>query len=227
VETQPILASKKRIFLAWYLDFILFMVFWSLLNHFLFSGSELPFWMGLFIFGLLEFVCIKFFGSIGMGFLSVDGSHQVDPDINKRENWLTILLGVLFILEGTKKLVRWIDLSVPHPIFGVFLDPNIQIIVNILTGLLFLVVGYFFLKLKPASIWLGLIIVLGTIVSCVLSWSLWDETVARLVMERRELQSLPVREGEIEFMQALMPEGFVVAAVLFGLGILISYKRFS
>ena len=141
METQPILASKKRIFLAWYLDFILFMVFWSLLNHFLFSGRELPFWMGLFIFGLLEFVCIKFFGSIGVFFLSVDESHQVDPNIYKRENWLTILLGVLFILEGTKKLVRWIDLSVAHPTFGMFLDPNIQIIINILTGILFLVVA--------------------------------------------------------------------------------------
>ncbi len=225
MESQPIPASKKRIFLAWYLDLLLFMVFWKFLEHFQFSDRELPFWMGLGTFVLLEFICTKFYSSIGMGFLSVDESHQVDLDIYMRENWLTILLGVLFILEGTKKLVRWIDQSVAQPIFGMFLDPTLQIIINMLTGLLFLVTGYLFLKLKPVSIWLGLIVVFGTLVSCVLSWQLWDESMARVVLERRALQGLPVREGEIEFMQSLMPEGIIVATVILGFGILFSYKR--
>jgi hypothetical protein len=225
VDIQLIPASKKRIILAIYLDFILFMVFWSFLNHLLFSDRVLSFWLALGIFSLLEFVSIKIFGSIGMVFLSIDESHQVDPDINKRENWLTILLGVLFILEGTKQLVRWIDQPVHWPIFGMVPDQNIQIILSILGGLLFLVAGYLFLKLKPAGILLGLVLVIGIIVSSIISWSLWDETVAKMVIARRELQGLPVRDGEIEFMQTLMPEGIVAAAVIIGLGILFSYKR--
>ncbi len=220
-------ASKKRIALAWYLDFLLFMVFWSLLNHFLFADKDLPFWMALVTFIVIEWVCIKIFGSIGMQFLSIDENQRVDANIQNRENWLTIFLGVILVLDGTKSLVRWMDFPVNWPFFGALPDPKTQIVINILAGCWFIATGYFFLKLRPESIWLGFITVICVLVSSVLSWSLWDETAAKMVVARRELQGLPVREGEIEFFQGLMPEGIIVATVIFGLGILFSRKRFK
>jgi len=42
-----------------------------------------------------------------------------------------------------------------------------------------------------------------------------------------ELQGLPVRNGEIEFMQSLFPEGMVTAASLAIIAMLFSYKRFK
>lgn len=71
----------------------------------------------------------KYNDSVGNLFLGIDkDSGTVNPNIFERENWLTILLGVLLILEGTKQLVRWTQMVVSQPSFGFFPDDLTQII---------------------------------------------------------------------------------------------------
>ncbi|MCD6346199.1 MAG: hypothetical protein J7L96_02135 [Bacteroidales bacterium] len=151
----------------------------------------------------------------------------MNSKIFQRENWLTILLGVLFIIEGTKQLVRWTQIFVPQPVFGFFPNDLTQIIIHIILGISSIIAGYWFLKLNIKGLFLGVSVALINIASDSLSWKLWNPVVEKMVVARRELQGLPVRDGEVEFMQSLFPEGMLVAAVLAIIAMLFTYKRFK
>lgn len=227
MEELTIKGSKKRQLLALYLDFILFMVVWGLLEHFVAQENGFPSWVALITFGMVKVATHKLLGSPGAFMLSIGRDGLVNPEIHARENWLTILLGVLFVLEGTKQLVRWTQLLVPEPFFGFIPSSNVQILINITIGTLFVIIGYLFLKLHRTGLILGLIAGAAAIVSCVLSWSLWDKTVAEMVVARRALQGKPVGENEVEFMQLLMPEGILLLAVVLCLAMILTYRRFA
>ena len=149
------------------------------------------------------------------------------PTIHNNENWLTILIGVLLILEGTKKLVRWTQFIVPLPFFGVLVDSTTQMILNVTGGILFVLAGYMILKLKQTGLFLGIGLTIGTIASSIISWSLWDQIIPQMVEARRNLQGISVREGEVEFMQSLFPEMFLIFGVIFLIAMLLSIKRFK
>ena len=226
-EESRIMATKKRMLVALYLDFILFMVVWGLAEHFLVKEDGLSFWMAVAAFVLIRAATRKVFHSPGSVMLGINRDGSVNRDIYTRENWLTILLGALFMLEGTKQLVRWTQILVPEPFFGFVPEPGLEILINVATGILFVVIGYLFLRLERVGLALGISSVVGTIISCLLSWSLWDRTVAQVVVARRQAQSLPVREEEVETMQAIMPEGIVILAVVFLVAMAFTYKRFT
>jgi hypothetical protein len=54
------------------------------------------------------------------------------------------------------------------------------------------------------------------------TWREWDGYAVEHVVRRRAYQGLPVREGEIEFIQSLMPEGMLVAC---GLLLVLAYSQ--
>ena len=122
------LASKKRRLLSLYIDFLLFMTLWGILSYYLAPDGNMPFWLPYIAFVVARTLLTKFYGSIGDSFLSIDrDSFCVDDDIYRRENWLSILLGLLFILEGTKQLVRWTQMFVAAVVLCcglLFLSPN-------------------------------------------------------------------------------------------------------
>jgi hypothetical protein len=227
MEDDVIIASKKRMFLAWYLDFILFMALTRIATYFLLPSKELPFWMAFIVFVVVEVAANKTLGSPGMHMLSINRNREVDPSIFHRQNWLSILIGVFLILEGTKQLVRWTQFVVPKPFFGYLPDPFLQIILSIISGLILVATGYMFLKLNRFGLWLGLATAAGTVVSCMLSWQLWDQVVVEIVEARRECQGIPVRENEIEMMQLLMPEAIIIVAVISMVAMLFTAKQFK
>lgn len=215
-------------FLSWYIDFLFFMTLWGMLSYFLGFEGGLPFWVPYLIFIVIRAVSGKYIGSIGYQFLGIDKeSGTVSQNVFERETWLTMLLGVLFILEGTKQLVRWTQMFVPMPFFGLVPGDSAQVLIHIVLGVSSVLAGYWFLKLNIKGLYLGVSLALVSIVSDVLSWNLWDPAVAQMVIARRELQGRPVREGEIEFMQSLSPEAMLVAAGLAIIAMLLSYKRFK
>lgn len=225
MSTKAYQASKKRLLLSWFIDFLFFMTLWGLLSYFLSLDASLPFWFPYLVFIIIRAISGKYIGSIGYSFLGIDKeSKTVNPNIFKRETWLTILLGVLFILEGTKQLIRWTQIFVPQPVFGFFPDDLTQVIIHIILGIVSIFAGYWFLKLYIKGLYLGVSVALIHIVSDALSWKLWDPVVAKMVVARREIQGLPVRDGEIEFMQSLYPEGMLAAAGLAIIAMLFTYK---
>jgi hypothetical protein len=221
-------ASKKRLLLSWYIDFLFFMTLWGLLSYFMKLEDSVPFWAPYVIFLVVRAVTSKFIGSIGYNFLSIDkNSVSVNQDILRRENWLSILLGVLLILEGTKQLVRWTQMFVSQPAFGFFPDETTQIIIHLVFGALSILAGYWFLKLDIKGFIAGIGVALLNLISDGLSWKLWDPVVEQMILKRREVQGLPVRDGEIEMMQSLMPEGIFVVAIVGLIAMIITYPRFK
>lgn len=221
-------ASKKRLVLSWYLDFLFFMTLWGILAYFLSFEGSLPFWAPYLIFIVIRAISGKYIGSIGYLFLGIDKeSGTVSQRVFERETWLTMLLGVLFVLEGTKQLVRWTQMFVPMPFFGLVPGDITQVLIHIVLGAASVLAGYWFLKLNIKGLYLGVSLALVSIVSDILSWNLWDPAVEQMVVARRELQGRPVREGEIEFMQSLSPEAMLVVAGLAIVAMLLSYKRFK
>ena len=228
MNTETYQASKKRLFLSWYIDFLFFMTLWGLLSYFLGLEATIPFWVPYLLFVVIRAISGKFIGSIGYLFLGINKETKtVNPNIFNRENWLTVLLGVLLILEGTKQLVRWTQMFVPQPIFGFFPDDTTQIIIHVALGVSSILAGYWFLRLNIKGFYLAVSVAMANIASDVLSWSLWDPVVEKMVLARRELQKIPVRDGEIELMQLLFPEGMILAAGLAVIAMLFTFKRFN
>ncbi len=221
-------ASRKRLALSWYIDFLFFMSLWSLLAYFLSPAAGLPFWLPYAVFVVTRAVLSRFTGSVGYVCLSIDRHNmQVNEIILSRESWLSILLGVLLILEGTKQLVRWTQLFVSQPAFGFFPDETMQIVIHVVTGGLLILAGYWILKLDIRGLVLGAGVMLLNILSDVLSWTLWDPVIEEMVIRRREFQGVPVRDGEVEMMQLLMPEGMMVFAAVIIIAMAFSYPRFK
>ncbi|NJA07567.1 hypothetical protein HC024_17795 [Methylococcaceae bacterium WWC4] len=228
MNAEPYQASKKRLLLSWYIDFLFFMTLWELLAYYLGLGASIPFWVSYLLFVVMRAISRKFIGSIGYLFLGIDNETKlVNKNIYDGENWLTIVLGVLLILEGTKRLVRWTQVFVSQPIFGFIPDDTTQIIIHVLLGGSSILAGYWFLRLNIKGFYLAVSVAIVNIASDALSWSLWDPIVEKMVIARREFQGLPVRDGEIEFMQSLFPESMLLAATLAVIAMLFTYKRFA
>lgn len=187
--------------------------------------AKLPFVVALIAFAAIKLVTFRFLGSPGMHMLSIDRAGCVDPHIYHRESWLTVLIGVLFILDGTKQLVRWMQIPVIKPLFGAVPTAEVDVAAYLAAGALYIATGYLSLKLKRAGLRLVIAAVGGTLVSCVLSWSLWDDWAAGMAPMRRALQELPVRANEVEFTQALMPEAIVVGASVVLIAVLATCRR--
>ncbi|WP_367154510.1 hypothetical protein [Methylomonas sp. HYX-M1] len=220
-----IIASKKRKILAIYIDLLLFLTFKELFEYFF--ESVLPFLAWIIAFGLILYMSNKFLPSPGKHFLSIEKDNTVEPIIYENESWLTLLLGVLLILEGTKNLVRWTEFMVPMPFFGIFIDSAAQIIFSVIAGILFLLSGYLILKLKMPGLLLGIGITIVTIVSSLLSWDLWDPFITQMVEARRNFQDIPVRESEVEFMNMIYPKMIIVIEFIYLIAMILSMQRFK
>ena len=221
-------ASKKRLLLSWYIDFLFFMTIWGGLTYIIDVDGIAPFWVPYVVFVVVRAVSFKFVGSIGFSFLSInkDDLTVTETTLNK-ENWLTMLLGVLFVLEGTKQLVRWTQTFVSQPAFGFFPDESTQIIMHLMFGGISILAGYWFLKLDIRGFIAGIGVATLNVISDSLSWKLWDPIIEQMVLKRKEVQGLPVREGELEMMQALMPEGLIAFAIACIIAMLFTYPRFK
>jgi hypothetical protein len=226
--TNGYYASRKRLILSWYIDFLFFISLWMLLDYFFEVEVLAPVWLPYTLFVAIRLITQKYIGSIGLISLSINkDTMQVNETVYDNENWITIFLGVLLILEGTKKLVRWTEIYVSQPVFGFFPDDNTQIIIYVVYGMLSILAGYWFLKLNIKGLFLGLSIVLVNMTSDALSWRLWDPVVEEMVLKRRETYGIPVREGEVEFMQSIFPEWILIFASIALFAMLFTFKRFK
>lgn len=221
-------ASTGRKILSWFVDYLFFAVAWTLLTYV--SGQILrggDFLFSLFVFFLLRGILGRFGSTPGRMLLSIDSAGDVDPIIKSRESWLTMLLGVLFLLSGTKLLVRWTQIDAVWPYFGDVPGPAMHVAISILLGLAAVAAGGLILKMTRAGQILGVLVCGVHIVSAVLSWSLWDGLVEKQVHARRAFQGGPVRPGEVEFMQALFPEALIALSVLLIVFLLFPTRRFG
>lgn len=209
--------------MAFYLDFLTFFVVITLVAYAIGEPSFLS-WsvrtaisVGLCLMG-------TYFGfSLGQ-WLVAEMTQPCGRGLPKAA-WLNLLVGALFYLDASKHFVRWIEMDRPMPIMGIVPEGGMQIAVDIGLGLIFLLMSVLMLRLHPLGKWVSGAGLALLIVSTVVSWSQLPEAIARYVQARRDVQGLPVRDGEIEQMQALYPPFLLVSTGLLLLLVLLSYSK--
>jgi hypothetical protein len=224
MTNDTIAASRKRMFFALYLDLILFLVVWGLANFLI--GGDAHFGAGVIAFIVIRSVTWKLGVSPGQYFLSIGRDRLVDANLYSRENWLTMLLGALFVLEGTKLLVNWTRGVVPEPSFGLIPSDTARVAIDMISGILLVLVGFFYLKLRPLGFWLALLVVVASLVSTVISWSLLVAAVPNIVLARRAAQGRVPSDGEVQFMQAFLPSITVALLLCLLVAVVLTYSRF-
>lgn len=220
-------ANKRRIALSIVLDFLLVYGAVSLFLFFSSIGTDYAFVVAVFITGLAHAVLHGAVASPGMHMLGIDREYAVDEDIAMRESWLTVMVGSGMVWSGMEEALRWIALPFPMPYFGLVASMGLDMVIALVHGSLYVAAGWLILRMSGWGLWLGLALGLADVCSIILSWSLWDKLVPFLVGFRRHAQGLPVREGEVEFMQFLLPEVVLVISLLVMVALLANWSRFT
>jgi hypothetical protein len=230
VSEYVIPASRKRIFLALYFDYLVLSPV-LILGLYLSTGRfDIPTWQELVVLLIYEAILYHVTDSPGFRLLSMRKAGRslhpegqlpvpvdtllVDGQIYFHERWQTMLVGTLYLAEGSKQMVRWSMWIPPLPFFGIPTNETSFAVYSIVLGGLLMYTGYMFLRLKRAGFWLGIGIAASIAVSTVLSWNQWDSIAKELLIRRRSFQGLPIRSGEVEFLQAILPEALLAFLVL-------------
>jgi len=113
----------------------------------------------------------------------------------------------------------------PIPFFGRQTDETASTIIYLVSGVCEILISVWLYRVNIRAVVIGVPYNLIHLTSAALSWGLWDSWVAEMIMRRRDLQGIAVREGEIESMQALTPELMVAAGVIGIILLLIAAPR--
>lgn len=119
--------------------------------------------------------------------------------------WPNLVLGTFLMLDGLKLMVRWSQLDVAVPVFGMVETTASKVVVLVAMGAVSVVAGGMLLALRPMSRIAAAGSLALSAVSLAISWSVLDEAIGRIQIARREAQGLPIREGEIESIQTMLP----------------------
>lgn len=129
---------------------------------------------------------------------------EVDSGVPRRL-WPNLVIGTFLILDGLKMVIRWSQLDVAVPVFGMIETTALKVAILIAMGVFSFFAGAMVLAFMPKSTLLALGSLALSALSLAVSWPVLSEAIARVQVARREAQGLPLREGEIEAMQSLLP----------------------
>lgn len=117
--------------------------------------------------------------------------------------WPNLVLGTLLVLDGLKMMVRWSQLDATTPLFGLVETGPLKIVLLVATGAATVAAGSMLLAFAPRARLAAVAVLALLTASFATSWPVMDRAIALVVKARREAQGVPVREGEIEAMQAM------------------------
>ena len=223
-------ASRKRFLLALYLDYLVLSPVLAVGLYLSTGQFDVPTWQELIVLSIYEAILYHVTDSPGFRLLSIRKAGRsmhpegqlpvaadtlvVDPLVYFHEHWQTILIGVLFVAEGSKQMVRWAMWIPPLPLFGIATNQTSFAAYSMVLGSLLMFTGYMFLRLKRVGSWIGIGIAALLAISTAMNWNQWDGLARELLIRRRSFQGLPVRAGEVEFVQAILPEALVAFLLL-------------
>lgn len=241
-----VLASRKRLLLALYIDYLIVGSFWAIIQFVVGQVvptiGALPGWGKWLLFAVLELSVVRWkTPSLGAAVLSMrlfeyratdevgrlDKGRPwfVDARVKRHETWVSMLIALLFVSDGVKAAVRWTMWNPPQPLFGVLADPMMSTIAYVTVGAFEVWVGYLIFTLNRKAFALALVYLGAQAVSIVMSWKLWAPFFAEMI-ERREAYLGTGRAAErVGVAQAIMPEALLVAIAL--LAILLTIQLFK
>ncbi len=240
-------ASRWRLLLAAYVDYLLFGAVWALVvwvaPRVLPGFEREPLWVKLAIFAAVELFLLRVLrwspGQRLLGILprrraAADRSDAtageetgfvVEPRILASERWWTILIGVLLVLDASKALVRWTQFTPPAPWFGTVPTFAVAAVAAVGVGMVELWIAVGVLRLRRQVVFPAVALYGALAISALLSWRLWPQWAARYVEARRAFQGVPVRDGEVELMQAVAPLVSLGAPIIWLLAVFAVWLR--
>ena len=244
---QWVAATRKRMALVVYIDWMFFSVFLGLVNYAVLAmnpgWTQLSFPVQLMSFISLELVfCRIDMPSPGTHLLSIrmvkvrvhdsrlsrilnNRLPMVDCRIKTGESWLTMILAVLLLNNGVKGLVRWTMWTPPIPLFGMEFSDTVAYSAMAGMGAAECLLAYLVFQLRPSALFFGPGYFILQLASTLTSWALWDPWITEYTLRRRDFQGLPIRDGEIEFLQNITPEILVAVITAFLLAFLWAHKQ--
>ncbi len=218
----PVLRAARLI--ALYLDFLTWSVVVGLITYALGDPSYIS-WAVQYAIALVLALLGGHFGLSPGRWLLARIELLLDEGGAPKAVWLNLLIGALFYLDASKHLVRWTLMDRPLPFMGIMPEGGMQVVFDLGFAVAFLLMAALMLRLHPLGKWVsgaGLVLL---VVSTIVSWPHLPEAIARQVRARRDVQGLPLRDGEVEAFQGLYPTFQLVWAGLLLLLVLASYSR--
>lgn len=208
--------------LALYLDFIIVNAVVGLASFFLgqawnyMSGEGTPWYAELGV----SFTLVGLGRALGLSageWLLGPAADMADDETPPRL-WPNLVLGTFLMLDGFKQMVRWTELEAVIPVFGMVGTTPLKAGILMATGALYVVAGALVLQFVRGAKLVTLAALVITATSLAFSWRVLPEAIAQVQIARRAAQEIPVRSGEIEFMQQVLPwvtfGGLVLIAAL-------------
>ncbi len=119
--------------------------------------------------------------------------------------WPNLVLGAFLMLDGLKLMVRWSQLDIAVPVFGLVETTALKVVILVAMGIVSVIAGAMLLAFRPMARRAAAGSLALSALSLAVSWPVLDEALARIQVARREAQGLPIRDGEIESIQAMLP----------------------
>jgi hypothetical protein len=152
----------------------------------------------------------------------------VAPHVLARERWWTMTAAALLVLEGSKNAVRWTQGLPVEPLLGLAAPQWLATVAITILGGLNIFAGLLILRTRPLGAAIGIGVLGVEALAAMVHRADFHEWASQAVLARRSLQGLPVREGEVEMMQALTTTvlpGVLVAAAIWLLLVAAHFKR--
>lgn len=198
--------SRTRQLLALYVDYLVFTAVYVPVRWLMIQSTPTDhWWVSVAIFLALRGVAAALrLVSPGQWALGIHprGARHLQF-IRGRERWWTIAAGVLLVLEGSKNAVRWTQGLPVEPLLGGGTPQSTAVVAMTLLGALNILAGFLILRTHVAGAALGAGVLLAELFAAVLHREAFRRWAAEAVAARRALHGVPVRDGEIEFMQVV------------------------
>jgi hypothetical protein len=197
--------SRKRQILAVYIDYLVFTAFYQPVAWAIRSSVAADSWLvALAVFAVLRTLSwLLRLTSPGNWALGIHAGQvaAVDPHILERERWWTVTAGTLLVLEGSKNLVRWTQGLPVEPLLGPASPQWAATALISLLGALNVTAGLLILRTRWSGAMVGIGVLVVEVAAAVVHRDEFRRWAGDAVIARRALQGLPVRDGEVEFMQ--------------------------
>jgi hypothetical protein len=196
-------------YLALYIDFIVIGTFVALGNYFFALGFGYvagagPQWY-FEIGAAAGLTALARFLGLSMGMALLDYALDEAKADSPRRLWPNLVLGTFLILDGLKLMVRWSQIDVAVPVFAMIETTPLKVAILMAMGAISLIAGAMVLAFMPRSRLFAAGTLAVSALSLAVSWPVLGEAIERVQAARRAAQGLPLREGEIEAMQSLLP----------------------
>jgi hypothetical protein len=207
LEHLLVTPSRKRHLLALYIDYLVFTAVYQPVAWALRSMAPVDNWVvALAVFlglrGVAWALKLVMPGQWALGIRAGEVA-TVEPYILERERWWTATAGTLLVLEGSKNVVRWTQGLPVEPLLGLASPEWMATTAITILGGLNVAAGLLVLRARSAGAVIGIGVLGAEALAAMIYREDFRQWAGQAVVARRELQGLPVREGEVEMMQSL------------------------